>query len=81
MKLTFLGTRGYIEPVSRRHRRHTSLLVSYKQKKIMIDCGEDWLDQLDDISPHAIVVTHAHPDHAGGLKNGGSCPVYAPDVA
>jgi phosphoribosyl 1,2-cyclic phosphodiesterase len=25
------------------------------------------------------VLTHAHPDHAWGLKQGASCPVYAPE--
>lgn len=43
----------------------------------MIDCGEDWLGKLGQISPHAIAITHAHPDHAFGLKDGASCPVYA----
>jgi len=26
---------------------------------------------------NAILMTHAHPDHASGLKTGASCPVYA----
>lgn len=43
----------------------------------MIDCGLDWLGKLDDIKPDAIILTHAHPDHAWGLKNGAPCPVYA----
>lgn len=30
MKLQFLGTRGYIEEKSRRHRRHTALAVTYR---------------------------------------------------
>ncbi len=43
----------------------------------MIDCGADWLDRLRAVAPSAIVLTHAHPDHAWGLRNGASCPVYA----
>ena len=41
MKLIFLGTRGYIKAGTKRHYRHTSLMVSYYGKQVMIDCGED----------------------------------------
>lgn len=77
MKLEFLGTRGNIEPRNRRHRMHSSLLVSCYGKNVMLDCGEDWLGKLDRVNPGAIFVTHAHPDHAWGLKEGAPCPVYA----
>lgn len=77
MKLTFLGTRGYIEARTARHRRHAALLVSYRGARVMVDCGEDWLGRIAALRPDAIVVTHAHPDHAGGLVAGTPCPVYA----
>ena len=77
MKLTFLGTRGNIEPRTRLHRRHSSLRVSYRGRGVMVDCGEDWRTELERLSPKAIVVTHAHPDHAGGLVDGAPCPVWA----
>jgi phosphoribosyl 1,2-cyclic phosphodiesterase len=77
MKLTFIGTRGEIDTRTRRHRMHTSLLVSYRATTVMIDCGIDWLGKLKRLSPNAIVLTHAHPDHAWGLKRGAPCPVYA----
>src|SRR6266550_4968910 len=79
MNLTFLGTRGEIDARTRRHRMHTSLLVSYRHANVMIDCGLDWLGKLKRVSPSAIVLTHAHPDHAWGLKRGAPCPVYAPE--
>ncbi len=78
MTLTFLGTRGEIEARTRRHRMHTSLLVSYRAAHVMIDCGLDWLGKFEWLRPSAIVLTHAHPDHASGLRHGSPCPVHAP---
>jgi len=80
LELTFLGTRGEIEARSRRHRRHSSLLVQRDEVRIMIDCGTDWLGRLHGVAPTAIVLTHAHPDHAAGLGEGAPCPVYATKV-
>jgi len=79
MELKFLGTRGEIEAQTRRHRLHTSLLVSHRGARVMIDCGLDWRGKLKRVDPSAIVLTHAHPDHAWGLKRGARCPVYAPE--
>jgi phosphoribosyl 1,2-cyclic phosphodiesterase len=56
---------------------HSALLVSCGGMRIMVDCGADWLDKLDAISPDAIVITNAHSDDAFGLKDGAPCPVYA----
>jgi phosphoribosyl 1,2-cyclic phosphodiesterase len=77
MRLRFLGTRGEIEARTRRHGRHSSLLVGHRRREVMIDCGLDWRDRLARLRPGAIVLTHAHPDHAAGLRDGASCPVYA----
>jgi glyoxylase-like metal-dependent hydrolase (beta-lactamase superfamily II) len=63
MTLTFLVTRGEIDTRTRRHRMHTSLLVSHRSARV-IDCGLDWLGKLKRVRPTAIVLTHAHPDHA-----------------
>lgn len=75
--LTFLGTRGEINMRSRRHLRHSAVLIEYQNARIMIDCGVDWLGRLDAVAPTAIVLTHAHLDHVGGLARGAPCPVYA----
>lgn len=81
MKLTFLGTRGYIDARTRRHRRHSALLVAYYRRRVMVDCGADWAGKVGQISPHAIFITHAHPDHAWGLKAGTDRAVYATEEA
>jgi phosphoribosyl 1,2-cyclic phosphodiesterase len=80
MKLVFLGTRGQIDAQTRRHRRHASLLVEYYDRRVMIDCGADWRGELGEIHPDAIVITHGHPDHFWGLRDGAPCPVHATAV-
>lgn len=77
MQIIFLGTRGYIDSRTIRHYRHASTMIIYNGKRIMIDCGLDWAKKVWKINPDAIVITHAHPDHADGLKEGSPCPVYA----
>jgi phosphoribosyl 1,2-cyclic phosphodiesterase len=77
MRLTFLGTRAYIEASSRLHRRHSALMVETGRGRAMFDCGADWLGRVFALAPDAIFLTHAHPDHAEGLRSGAPCPVYA----
>lgn len=48
---------------------HSSLLIAYLARRVMIDCGETWRGELDAVAPRAVVVTHAHPDHAHGLAD------------
>jgi phosphoribosyl 1,2-cyclic phosphodiesterase len=81
MILRFLGTRGEIEARSRRHAMHSSLLIAAGKCKVTIDCGADWRERTARgnpwVAPSAILLTHAHPDHAAGLKAGSPCPVFA----
>lgn len=77
MRLDFLGTRGYVKARTERHFRHASCLVTWRDTRMIIDLGEDWLDEAPKLRADAILVTHAHPDHAWGLKNGAGSPVWA----
>jgi len=80
MKLTFLGTKAYIDEANDRHRRHSSLLLERNGQRLRIDCGEDWLGRVGEGDADAILLTHAHPDHAFGLKEGSARPVYATEA-
>ncbi|MGH9361951.1 MAG: MBL fold metallo-hydrolase, partial [Thermoanaerobaculia bacterium] len=77
MRLRFLGTRGEIESRSARHRRHSSLLLAYRGCTILVDWGADWLADPPAPKARALFLTHAHRDHAGGLRRGAPWPVYA----
>lgn len=80
MNIMFLGTKGYIKTSSPAHKYHTSTLFTYKKTTLLIDCGLDWLSQkelLKNYAIDAILITHAHPDHAWGLKEGTFAPIYA----
>jgi phosphoribosyl 1,2-cyclic phosphodiesterase len=52
-------------------------MVLWRRSRILIDCGADWFGCFERLHPSAIVLTHAHPDHAGGLRCGAPCPVFA----
>ena len=77
MKLTFLGTRGGIVASKRGHRMHTATLFEGGGARVLVDCGRTWLGELARLSPDAIIITHAHPDHADGLARGAPCSVHA----
>jgi ribonuclease Z len=69
MKITFLGT-GSMVPTD--NRNHTSILFSYKNENILVDCGEGTQRQLrlakiSTAKITKILITHWHGDHVLGL--------------
>ena len=69
IKLTFLGT-GSAIPTPRRN--HPAMLLQYKDKQILIDCGEGTQTQfrkakINPCKTTHIIITHWHADHVLGL--------------
>ncbi|MGV8152428.1 MAG: ribonuclease Z [Candidatus Nanoarchaeia archaeon] len=67
--ITFLGT-GQAVPTAKRN--HTSMLLSYKDENILVDCGEGTQRQIriakiNPCSITKILITHWHGDHILGL--------------
>jgi phosphoribosyl 1,2-cyclic phosphodiesterase len=56
---------------------HSAVMVSGRGGRVLIDCGEDWVGRVRRLGPAAILISHAHDDHAAGLKRGVPCGVYA----
>jgi glyoxylase-like metal-dependent hydrolase (beta-lactamase superfamily II) len=77
VKLTFFGSRGYVKESSPAHTGHSAFLVESAGFRLLCDFGENRRGLLARIRPDAIVVSHAHPDHAWGLAEGTGAPVYA----
>ncbi|MDR2950623.1 MAG: MBL fold metallo-hydrolase [Dysgonomonas sp.] len=53
-------------------RLRASVLVSIGDKRILIDCGPDFRQQIlnEEFSPiHGVLLTHEHYDHVGGLDD------------
>lgn len=85
MKITFLGTGTSVGvPVincqcevcrsadPRDHRLRTSALVETRGRNFLIDCGPDFRTQmlrLDSPRLDALLVTHTHYDHLGGIDD------------
>jgi len=80
VKLTFFGSRGYVEESSPTHTGHSAFVVEVAGFRLLCDYGENRRGLLPRIRPDAIVVSHAHPDHAWGLAEGTSAPVHASPI-
>ena len=75
MIVNFCGTRGYIEEWNRYHRMHSACLLTHAGRRLLLDAGENWAGKLAELWPDWIAITHAHPDHAFGLRDGVGVPV------
>jgi len=71
MKVTFLGTKANIEEQSKNHLKHSCILVEKDDTRLLIDYGRDWQHSstITKLKPTHVLLTHAHPDHAGGLED------------
>jgi ribonuclease BN (tRNA processing enzyme) len=80
MLLTFFGTKGFVDAESVSHRGHSAWTLEVGGFRLLCDDGRNRKGMLATIAPDAIFVSHAHPDHAGGLEEGTELPVYASAV-
>jgi ribonuclease BN (tRNA processing enzyme) len=76
VRLIFLGTKGFIEEEHKEHENHASLLLE-TNKRLLFDYGKKEEVPLSVLNPDYIIITHAHPDHFGGLPEEVSIPVIA----
>ena len=77
MLLRFFGTKGYVEEESPAHRGHAAWTLEVGGFRLLCDFGENRRGLLKEIAADAVFVSHAHPDHAWGLREGTDLPVYA----
>ena len=100
MKITFLGTgtstgiptigldrESCFSDDPRDNRLRSSILIEYKNKNIVVDCGPDFRQQMlrtNTTKVDAILFTHEHADHTAGLDDvrpisfkHGKIPIYA----
>jgi ribonuclease BN (tRNA processing enzyme) len=80
VRLRFYGTRGYVEESSPEHSGHSAFVLEADGFRLLCDFGENRKGMLAEIRPDAIFVSHAHPDHAWGLREGTEAPVHASSV-
>ena len=80
MRIEFYGTRGFVEESSRAHRGHSAVVLEADGFRLLCDFGVSRRGMLRKIGPDAIFISHAHPDHGGGLAEGTDLPVYASAV-
>jgi ribonuclease BN (tRNA processing enzyme) len=80
MRIRFYGTKGYVEESSRAHAGHSAFVLEENGFRLLCDFGENRKGLLSKIRPDAVFVSHAHPDHGLGLREGTRVPVHASAV-
>ena len=73
IKIKFLGTIGEGVKPKGMNRKNPGILIEFKGKKLMLDCGEEeFLEE----NPDWIFISHSHSDQCAGLLNGTHKRVY-----
>jgi len=67
VEIEFLGTKGEISLSKRKHRHHSATLFRFDRKALLIDFGETFQGKDIPKEVGAIILTHTHLDHSGGL--------------
>jgi ribonuclease BN (tRNA processing enzyme) len=80
MRLHFFGTKGYVEEESPAHRGHSAWVLETSGFRLLCDFGQNRQGMFGRIAPDAVFVSHGHPDHAWGLAEGTSVPVFASEA-
>jgi len=80
VKLTFFGTKGYVEEHSPSHTGHSAFTLEKRAFRLLCEFGQNRKGLLESIRPDAIFLSHAHPDHSWGLEEGTDVPVYASEA-
>ena len=74
--------RELIRPIDVRHRGHERVVCVWLIGDVLVDCGpgarlETLLEELGDVRPRALMLTHIHLDHAGAA---GALVKHFPDL-
>lgn len=72
MEELILTTLGTVSPYSKGNKNCPGYLVEYKNKKILLDCGNGITSRMkfpEDLKNLHVIISHFHPDHFGDITS------------